>query len=47
MNMTGKERKIWLEQISRIHRENEIQRQNELSQQLNSIMEADEQYRQQ
>jgi len=45
MTMTGKERLTWLKQIDRIHKEVELKRQKELSEQLNYIMESNEQNR--
>lgn len=40
MEMTGKERGIWLEQIKRIHTEQKLQRDNETAAQLNYFMDS-------
>jgi hypothetical protein len=39
MEMTGKERSIWLQQIKRIHTEQKEQRDSEAAAQLNYLME--------
>lgn len=42
MDMTGKERLLWLKQIKRIHQEQKIIRDKEFASQINSFVDDNE-----